>query len=85
MVLAVDDQHALYLARQVIGNLNLPSSNYANEKSSLISTPNVPDSTVNVVEEPKFDPREIYGIVGANLTKTFDVREVICKCPFKDF
>lgn len=34
---------------------------------------------VNEIEDPKFDPKEIYGIVGSNLTKTFDVREVICK------
>lgn len=43
------------------------------------STPNHPDKAVNVIEEPKFDPKEIYGIVGSNLTKTFDVREIICK------
>lgn len=76
---ALDDQHALDIARQVIGNLNLPSSNYSNEKAILTSTPNIPSAAVNVIEEPKFDPKEIYGIVGSNLTKTFDVREIICK------
>lgn len=76
--LAVDDQHALDIARQVIGNLNLPS-NYHNDKSILTSTPNIPNAAVNTIEEPKFDPKEIYGIVGSNLTKTFDVREIIGK------
>lgn len=75
---AVDDQHALELARQVIGNLNLPS-NQTNGQSILSSTPNIPNTTVNAIEEPKFDAKEIYGIVGSNLTKTFDVREVIGK------
>ncbi|KAJ6628255.1 putative methylcrotonoyl-CoA carboxylase beta chain, mitochondrial [Pseudolycoriella hygida] len=75
---AVDDQHALELARQVIGNLNL-SSSYSNDKSILSSTPNIPNTAVNTIEEPKFDPKEIYGIVGSNLTKTFDVREVISR------
>lgn len=83
--LALDDQHALDLARQVIGNLNLPSSNYSNQTSILTSTPNIPNEAVNVIEEPKFDPKEIYGIVGSSLTKTFDVREVIGKSVINEF
>lgn len=38
---AVDDSHALYLARQVIGNLNLPSSNAFNDNLSLSSLASV--------------------------------------------
>lgn len=72
------------LARQVIGNLNLPS-NYGNGQSILSSTPNIPNAAVNAIEEPKFDPKEIYGIVGSNLTKTFDVREIIGKFCLLDF
>lgn len=75
----MDDQHALELARQVIGNLNLPS-NYSNINAIFSSTPNIPNAAVNVIEEPKFDSKEIYGIVGSNLTKTFDVREIIGEC-----
>lgn len=46
----------------------------------LTSTPNISVSvSANVIEEPKFDSKEIYGIVGSNLTKTFDVREIIGK------
>lgn len=76
---AVDDQHALHLARQVIGNLNLASTNAYNERSALhtqmVSTP----SESPEFEQPLYDARELYGIVGANLTKTFDVREVIAR------
>lgn len=31
------------------------------------------------VEEPVYDPKEIYGIVESNLTKLYDVREVIAR------
>lgn len=77
---ATDDQHALYLARQVIGNLNLPSTNAYNENLSLTSIPSVGGAaTLSDVEQPLFDPRELYGIVGSNLTKSFDVREIIAR------
>lgn len=65
------------MARQVIGNLNLASN--INDTGILTSTPNIPNVSSNVIEEPKFDSKEIYGIVGSNLTKTFDVREIIGK------
>jgi len=62
---AVDDDHALHLARRVVGNLN-----YAK----------VPDCTISPsVEPPLYDPEELYGIVGEDLKKTFDVREVIAR------
>lgn len=31
------------------------------------------------VEEPLYDSKELYGIVGEDLMKTFDVREVIAR------
>lgn len=78
---AVDDEHALYLARQAVKNLNFSSSN--KYKEHLLSTSN---TTLHFhqlekakVEEPKYDPKEIYGIVGSTLTKSFDVREVIAR------
>lgn len=39
---------------------------------------NIKQSSVEI-EEPLYDPKEIYGIVGAKLTKSFDVREVIAR------
>jgi len=62
---AIDDDHALHLARRVVGNLNYTKK---------------PDCTISqTVEPPKYDPEELYGIVGEDLKKTFDVREVIAR------
>ncbi|EAT33766.1 AAEL013967-PA [Aedes aegypti] len=77
---AVDDEHALYLARQVVQNLNRPSSYDENAGYSTKAMMNhdrlsfLPDP-----EPPKYDAKELYGIVGANLTRSFDVREVIAR------
>lgn len=79
---AVDDEHALYLARQVVSNLNLDATNayqeqllYSSQQTFKLAKP----LDVSDVEEPRYDPRELYGIVGPNLTKSFDVREVIAR------
>ncbi|EDV38113.1 uncharacterized protein Dana_GF11069 [Drosophila ananassae] len=77
---AVDDEHALHLARQIVSNLNLPSTNRYNDRLLHSSQLNFQDTSAQtVVEEPRYDPRELYGIVGPNLTKSFDVREVIAR------
>ncbi|KAG0093111.1 Methylcrotonoyl-CoA carboxylase beta chain, mitochondrial [Podila epicladia] len=62
--LAVDDEHALVLARRVIGNLNY-------EKK--------PQSVMKKVEEPLYPASELGGIVGDNLKKSFDVKDVISR------
>ncbi|CAK8685505.1 unnamed protein product [Clavelina lepadiformis] len=61
---ALDDQHALYIARSVVSNLNIK------KKVELC---------VEKSEEPLFDPQELYGIIGTNLKRTFDVREVVAR------
>ncbi|GFT96916.1 methylcrotonoyl-CoA carboxylase beta chain, mitochondrial [Nephila pilipes] len=61
---AIDDEHALHLTRRIVKNLNRRK----------LSEPSIASS-----EEPKFLLEDIYGIVGANLKKTFDVREVIAR------
>lgn len=80
---AVDDEHALYLARQVIKNLNVPTTNAYNERLQLTSKTSIGlqsnDNEYDAIEEPLYDPEEIYGIVESNLTKTYDVREVIAR------
>jgi 3-methylcrotonyl-CoA carboxylase beta subunit len=78
---ATDDEHALYLARQVVSNLNLPRTNLYNENLDLTSLPSVNfgASTSDPIEPPKYDINELYGIVGSNLTRPFDVREVIAR------
>ena len=61
---ALDDGHALAIARRVIGNLNRTKP-----VSLDIATP----------EEPRYDPKEIYGIIPADPRKPYDVREVIAR------
>ncbi|XP_053387698.1 methylcrotonoyl-CoA carboxylase beta chain, mitochondrial-like [Mercenaria mercenaria] len=61
---AQDDTHALHLARNVIRNINYKKD---------------PQVTVIQPEAPLYPADELYGIVGGNLKKTFDVREVIAR------
>lgn len=78
---ATDDEHALYLARQVVSSLNLPATNSYNDNLRLdyeVSRGGK-EIVVSDVEEPIYDPSELYGIVGSSLTKNFDVREVIAR------
>ena len=60
--LAVDDTHALHIARNNVSHLHLPPS---------------PQLNILESEEPLYDPSEIGGVVGTDLTRTFDMREVI--------
>lgn len=61
---ALDDEHALHITRRIVNNLNRPHN-------SQISTP--------TFSSPKFSADELYGIVGTNLKKSFDVKEVSAK------
>ena len=61
---AEDDEHALHLARNIVGSLNSAKHGPAD---------------VSVVEDPIYDPREIYGIVNADTRKPYEVREVIAR------
>jgi 3-methylcrotonyl-CoA carboxylase beta subunit len=61
--LAVDDAHALVLARRTIGNLNWPQSKFES----------------NAIKEPLYDPEELGGIVGTNMRKQIPVHEVIAR------
>ncbi|XP_018868988.1 methylcrotonoyl-CoA carboxylase beta chain, mitochondrial isoform X2 [Gorilla gorilla gorilla] len=61
---ALDDHHALHLTRKVVRNLNYQKKL---------------DVTTEPSEEPLFPADELYGIVGANLKRNFDVREVIAR------
>lgn len=59
---AVDDAHALYLTRQILKNLNKLK---------------VPEMTAVSPEPPVHPLDDLYGIVGGNLKRSFDIREVI--------
>ena len=62
--LAVDDTHALVLARRCIGNLNWP------KKQQL---------SADDWKEPVHDPEELAGIVGTNLKKQISAYEIIAR------
>ncbi|CAA79618.1 putative methylcrotonoyl-CoA carboxylase beta chain, mitochondrial [Caenorhabditis elegans] len=61
---AHNDKHALYLARSCIAGL-------PPVEEHMTFNPNA--------DEPLYPAEEIYGIVGSNLKKTYDVREVIAR------
>ncbi len=62
--LAEDDDHALRQTRTIISTLNTHKNLPADMATS---------------EEPAYDPREIYGVVNADVRKPYDVREVIAR------
>jgi 3-methylcrotonyl-CoA carboxylase beta subunit len=59
---AVDDEHALYLTRQIVKNLNRCK---------------VPEMTSLLPDPPVHPLDDLYGIVGGNIKRSFDIREVI--------
>jgi acetyl-CoA carboxylase carboxyltransferase component len=62
--LALNDRHALAMCREIVANLNRRKK-----------TP----WSVTEPRAPKYDPREIYGIVQRDWRKPYDVREVIAR------
>ncbi len=61
---AEDDAHAIAMVRKIVRNLP------QNEKHQLsMTTP----------EAPLYDPQELYGIVSPDLSKPYDIREVIAR------
>lgn len=82
--LAANDQHALALARRAVGalNWNVNSSKRTNEHALKTIQFDNSDNQLNShsrIEEPLFSVDELYGIVGTNLKRSFDVREVIAR------
>ncbi|XP_054571153.1 methylcrotonoyl-CoA carboxylase beta chain, mitochondrial [Eptesicus fuscus] len=61
---ALDDNHALHLTRKIVRSLNYQKKL---------------DVTIEPSEDPLFPADELYGIVGTNLKRNFDVREVIAR------
>ncbi|KAK7872235.1 hypothetical protein R5R35_012093 [Gryllus longicercus] len=60
---ALDDEHALSLARRLVANLGPPA----------------PAPATAPAEPPLRDPEELYGIVGTDIRRPYDVREVIAR------
>jgi 3-methylcrotonyl-CoA carboxylase beta subunit len=67
--LAVDDRHALQLARDAVANLPAPPPSSLPAPSSWTCEP----------EPPAYDPEELYGIVPTDVRQPYDVREVIAR------
>jgi acetyl-CoA carboxylase carboxyltransferase component len=61
---ALDDEHALHLARNIVENVP--------------PQPPLPD-WVREPEEPLYDPEEIYGILPADVRRPYEVREVLAR------
>ncbi|CAF0982199.1 unnamed protein product [Rotaria sp. Silwood1] len=61
---AMDDAHALHLTRRIVANLNYIKPQQVVMKPSI---------------EPLYPADELYGIVGDNLKRVYDVREVIAR------
>lgn len=67
--LANSDSHALAICRESIASLSYKPLGF----KSLHAEPE------KLVEEPVYDPAELGGIVGTNLKKSWDMREVIAR------
>ncbi|MAD73998.1 MAG: methylcrotonoyl-CoA carboxylase [Rheinheimera sp.] len=61
---ALNDEHALQLARNAVSRLNRQAPEQLDVKAP---------------QEPLYDAKELYGIVGTDLRKPFDVKEVIAR------
>ncbi len=61
---AVDDAHALAIARRCVGNLNRVKR---------------PTLALREPLEPLYDPSELYGVIPSDTRKPYDVREVIAR------
>jgi 3-methylcrotonyl-CoA carboxylase beta subunit len=66
--LATSDSHAISIARSAVASLSYKPLEYVSEYAKPVG---------GVIEEPIHDVNELGGIVGTNLKKSFDMREVI--------
>jgi len=71
--LAQNDEHALAIARRIVGNLNrrkLTEGHSANQGLEVAPRASKP---------PRYDPHELYGVIPADTRKPYDIREVIAR------
>jgi len=61
---AENDAHALGLARRIVGNLGVPAR---------------ADIAMRAPVDPRYDARELYGVIPADKRQPYDVREVIAR------
>ena len=71
--LAQNAEHALAIARRIVGNLNrhkLAQGHVANQGLEIAPVDAKP---------PRYDPRELYGVIPTDTRKPYDIREVIAR------
>ncbi len=61
---AMNDEHAIQIARNIVQNLNRREKFFIDRSEP---------------EDPYYDPEELYGVVSSDIRKPFDVREVIAR------
>jgi len=61
---AMNDTHAIEIARNIVENLNRPQKFQLDTAES---------------EDPIYDPKELHGVIPKDLRKQFDIREVIAR------
>ena len=69
--LAVDDAHALVLARRCVANLNWPTSNTAALRPAITDLADI--------KEPLYDVNDLTGLVGTNLRRQLPIYEIIAR------
>lgn len=72
--LATSDEHAIALARQSVAAF-AAASGHASSSSAVEYTL----AGSQEVDEPVYDPKELGGVTGTNLKKSWDMREVIAR------
>jgi len=73
--LAVDDEHAIVLARRCVANLNYPK---ALTVGAIAGSKD--DTSIQIPwKEPLYDPSELPGIVGTNLRRPINPYEIIAR------
>lgn len=68
--LAHNDRDALQMARRIVSTLPPPSPSHASPSMFTTSA---------AFEDPLYSADQLYGIVGTNLRRTFDIRQVIAR------
>jgi len=77
---ATDDEHAIAITKRIVANLNYRKQPQGTARYEDIESSIIYDFVVLVTiappKEPAFDPKELYGIIPADMKKAVDVRLV---------
>ena len=85
---ALDDTHALHIARNVVSNLNRKkvlitvfhiASDHKTFRLVILKNIQPENNGSSTFKEPIYPIEDIYGIVGTNLMRPYDVREVVAR------